>query len=259
MIRFVRIVLLGGLIAGALGAAPTLFLAGDSTMANKPDPAHPERGWGQLLPEFVIAPAKVENHAVNGRSTKSFIDEGRWQRVVDALHPGDWVLIQFGHNDQKSHDPKRYAAARTDYARNLTRMVREVRSAGAHPILATSIVRRHWKDGELIDTHGEYPDAMEDVARNEDVPLLRLTELTGQWVRDAGPEYSKSYYLWSAELGLADDTHLSETGARGVAKLAVSEIHRLDLELAEHLRLEPAPSADDASPRGGELQGAVEK
>lgn len=247
MSRFARMVLICGLLGGALHAAPTLFLAGDSTMADKPDPVHPERGWGQLLPEFVITPAKVENHAVNGRSTKSFIDEGRWQRILDELRPGDWVLIQFGHNDQKSHDPKRYAAARTDYARNLTRMVRDVKSVGASPILATPIVRRHWKDGALVATHGDYPAAMEDVARAEDVPLLRLTERTGQWVREAGPEYSKQYYVWSAELGLSDDTHLSETGARSVAQLAVHEIHRLRLGLAEHLRLEPGSASSAVS------------
>ena len=94
---------------------PTIHLVGDSTMADKPKLELPERGWGQLFRERVLPTARVENHAVNGRSTKSFIDEGRWQKVVDALKPGDWVIIQFGHNDEKSADPTRFTEAHVAY------------------------------------------------------------------------------------------------------------------------------------------------
>lgn len=231
-----------GFLSAALAAQPgtalTIHLAGDSTMADKPNLAHPERGWGQLLPEFVAPPATVRNHAVNGMSTQSFITSGRWQTLIDALRPGDWVIIQFGHNDQKAHDPARYAAPDGDYPRNLTRMVREVRSHGGHPVLATSIVRRHWSDGALIDTHGAYPAAVRDVARQEGVPLLELTNRTAELVRALGPEDSKSLYVWSEALGLADDTHLSEQGARRVAALAVHEMFRRQLALTRHLRIE---------------------
>ena len=229
----------GALSSAGLLANPVIHLVGDSTMADKPNLAHPERGWGQLLPEWVLPPAQVLNHAVNGRSTKSFIDEGRWQAVVDQVKPGDWVVIQFGHNDQKVEDASRYAAADGDYQRNLTHFVRAVRSFGASPVLATSTARRRWDEqGRLAETHGAYPEAMRGVAFAEGVPLLELNRLSMELLRELGPEPSKRLHLWSDALGLRDDTHYSETGARRIAELAVRETWRLQLPLAQHLRLE---------------------
>jgi beta-xylosidase/lysophospholipase L1-like esterase len=228
-----------GLAITPLAAAPTIFLVGDSTMADKPNLEHPERGWGQLLPEFVRPPARVANHAMNGRSTKSFIDEGRWKQVIEAVRPGDWVIIQFGHNDQKVQSPDRYAAADGDYRRNLTHFVRAVRSYGASPILATSIARRRWSEqGELVDTHGAYPEAVRAVARAEGVPLLEMNRLSMELLRSLGPEPSKRLFLWVDALNLKDDTHFSEEGARRMAELAVREIWRLQLPLGAHLRLD---------------------
>jgi lysophospholipase L1-like esterase len=93
------------LASSDLPPPPTIFLAGDSTIADKPDPAHPERGWGQLFRDLVREPARLENHAKNGRSTASFIREGRWDALLESLEAGDWVIIQFGHNDQKVESP----------------------------------------------------------------------------------------------------------------------------------------------------------
>jgi beta-xylosidase/lysophospholipase L1-like esterase len=231
--------------SGVASAAPTIFLVGDSTMADKPNLAHPERGWGQLLPERVLPPARVENHAVNGRSTKSFIDEGRWDAVVSRLRAGDWMIIQFGHNDQKAENPAVFADADTDYVRNLTHFVRQVRSQGAHPVLATSIVRRRWDEqGELVETHGAYLDAVRRVAWAEGVPLLEMQALSRERLLAMGPEASKQLYLWDESLGLADNTHFSEFGARVMADLAVRELYRLNLPIAAHLKLDqlqPAP------------------
>ena len=144
-------------------AAPTLHLIGDSTMADKPkEPANPETGWGQALPALLKPEAgRVVNYAMNGRSTKSFIDEGRWTKVVAALQPGDFVIIQFGHNDEKADKPAVYAAPRGAYQDNLRRFVREARAHGATPLLATPVARRRWNErGELVDTHGDYPAAL---------------------------------------------------------------------------------------------------
>ena len=123
---------------------PTIHLVGDSTMADKRELELPERGWGQLFRARVLPTANVVNHAVNGRSTKSFIDEGRWQKVVNALQPGDWVIIQFGHNDQKAADPTRFTKPHGAYRDHLVRFVRDAKGRGAHPLLATSVVRRKW-------------------------------------------------------------------------------------------------------------------
>lgn len=222
-------------------AAPIIYIAGDSTAADKANPAHPERGWGQLFREFVIPPAKVDNRAQNGRSTKSFIDEQRWGKLVGDLRPGDWVVIQFGHNDEKLDKPKVGAAARGAYRENLLRFVAEAREKGAHPVLATSVVRRRWNaDGtQLVDTHGDYPVVVREIAAGQNVPLLELNLLTARLEEAAGVEGSKKFHLWfepgeHPELpkGLKDDTHYSELGARKVAALAAAEIHRLDLPLA---------------------------
>src|SRR4249919_1220581 len=113
----------------------TIFLVGDSTIANKPLDDNPERGWGQLFPNFITDEVEIQNHAVNGRSTKSFINEHRWDTVMSRLKSGDYVMIQFGHNDQKVEDSTRSAPAHTLYKENLIRFVNDVRSKGANPIL----------------------------------------------------------------------------------------------------------------------------
>ena len=157
---------------------PTLFLAGDSTMADKPNLAHPERGWGQLFRELVLPPLRFENRAVNGRSTKSFRDEGRWDAIVEALLPGDWVVIQFGHNDEKAADPTRFTEPEGEFRANLERFVRETRARGGHPVLATPIVRRRFDDhGAFVDSHGEYPRVVRAVAAAEGVPLLEMEDV----------------------------------------------------------------------------------
>jgi lysophospholipase L1-like esterase len=224
---------------------PILHLIGDSTMADKPvDPPNPEHGWGQMLPLLFPAPGRIQNHAVNGRSTKSFIDEGRWQKVSDALRPGDCVIIQFGHNDEKTEDPARYAAPDDGYRANLTRFIQETRAKGAIPILATPVARRRWDAaGQLVDTHGAYPDAMRAVAELEKVPLLELNRLTTELEKAHGPEGSKKLHLWiepgvytRKPGGYKDDTHFSAYGATAVATLAVREMIRLGLPPADWLK-----------------------
>lgn len=224
----------------------SLFLIGDSTMADKPGTAeeNPERGWGQLLPEFFEKTLTIKNHAVNGRSTRSFIDEGRWTTVLEALQPGDYVFIQFGHNDQKENDPKRYTNPYTAYRRNLEKYVRESREKGANPVLLSSIVRRKFNEnGTLVDTHGPYPLVTRMVAKDMDVPFIDLQLKTEDFVATLGSEASKSVYLWlepgaypKFPEGKQDDTHLNAAGARAFAGLAVEGIRELGLPLAEYLK-----------------------
>lgn len=227
-------------------SGPTLFLAGDSTMADKPDLAHPERGWGQLFRELVRPSLRLDNRAVNGRSTRSFRDEGRWDELLESLSPGDWVVIQFGHNDQKSHDPARFTDPDGEYRANLLRFVRETRARSGRPVLATSVVRRRFdEDGAFFDSHGEYPRVVREVAAEEGVPLLEMEDATRGLVRDLGAEGSRALYLHyepgehpRLPDGLRDDTHFSEHGARQVAELAAREMARVHLEVVRHLKLE---------------------
>ena len=162
--------------------SPTLYLVGDSTMADKKNPEeNPEHGWGQMLPELMTDNINIENHAVNGRSSKSFISEGRWQKIEDQLKPGDFVIIQFGHNDQKIKSPDRYTNPFTEYRYNLEKYVKETREKGATPILMSSIVRRNFNEhGTLVDTHGEYPLVVRMVAKDLGVAFIDMQWLTQQ-------------------------------------------------------------------------------
>jgi lysophospholipase L1-like esterase len=207
----------------------TLYLIGDSTMADKPDPeTNPERGWGQALPRFLDDGVVVQNRAVNGRSTKSFIAEGRWDSVRTRLRKGDYVFVQFGHNDQKVEDSTRYTNPYTGYRRNLERFVAETRARGATPIVFSSIVRRRFNTaGVLEDTHGVYPWVARTVARETGAPFVDLQLLTEDLVTRAGPEGSKRLYVWvragdypAFPEARQDDTHLSPAGASEVARLA---------------------------------------
>lgn len=211
----------------------TIYTIGDSTMANKPNPdENPERGWCQLLPEFLNDKVTLENHAINGRSTRSFINEKKWETVYHKLQKGDYVFIQFGHNDQKENSPERYTNPHTAYRNNLIKFVKESREKGATPILFTSIVRRNFNaDSTLVDTHGTYPLQVRLVANEYNVPLIDLQYLTEQLEESYGVEGSKKLHLHYTpnEIpyypeGKEDNTHLSVLGATEVAKLAVSSL-----------------------------------
>ncbi len=223
--------------------APRLYLAGDSTMANKPVDL-PERGWGMALATFFTDPATVQNHAMNGRSTLSFITEGRWEKITTALQAGDFVIIQFGHNDEKLEDPKRGTDPKTTFPANLRRFVADVRAKGASPILATPVARRKFDAaGKLVPTHGAYPDAIRRVAADEKVPLLELEQATSAWLQAEGDEPTRKYFMWIAPGqhpkipdGRKDDTHFVAAGAEKVASLAVAQIRAQKLPLAAWLK-----------------------
>ena len=216
-----------------------IFLIGDSTMADKPDPKNnPERGWGQMLPYLLGESVHVYNHAVIGRSSRSFISEGRWQKVLDALKPKDYVFIQFGHNDQKVKDSARFTNPYTQYRQNLERFVKETRSKGAFPILFSSITRRNFNEnGVLVDTHGAYPLVTRMVAMDLKVPFIDLQLLTEQLEISHGVEGSKKLHLHFAPgendhrpNGVEDNTHLSVTGATLVAQLALDEMEKQQIK-----------------------------
>lgn len=211
----------------------SIHTIGDSTMADKVNPEeNPERGWCQLLPIFLNDKAVVKNHAVNGRSTRSFIQQKRWDSVYSKLNRGDYVFIQFGHNDQKENDSLRYTNPHTAYRHNLIKFVQEAREKGAHPVLFSSIVRRNFNEyGTLVDTHGDYPMEVRLVAQEFEVPFIDLQYATEQMEERYGVEASKKLHLHYAPNEIAyypegkeDDTHLSIEGATEVARLAVAEL-----------------------------------
>ena len=222
----------------------TIYLAGDSTMAQKADDKRPETGWGEKLQQYFDAKkVVVDNRAQNGRSTKSFIDEGRWQEIVDDLKAGDYVFIEFGHNDEKSDKPAVYAHANTDYRNNLIRFVKDVRAKKAFPVLLTPVMRRKFDDGgNFVDTHGEYPDAVRKVAAELKVPLIDMHRLSEKILKDLGAEKSRTLFLQlkagenpNYPNGVEDNTHFNLTGAETMAKLAIADIRNSKIGLRKYL------------------------
>ena len=220
-----------------------IFLIGDSTVADKPLIDNPEHGWGQMFPMFFNQHVQILNFARNGRSTKSFINEGRWKTVCDQLQPGDYVFIQFGHNDAKKKDTLVFTPLIPDYKNNLKIFINESRRKQAIPILLTPITRREFDSlGQYIGTHGEYPSVMKEVAQEENVPLIDMFEKTKKMVMELGDEQSKVYYLAGVKenefrswKGKRDNTHFTRTGAIQMASLVVEGIKELHLPLENEL------------------------
>ena len=219
-----------------LSSFTTVHLMGDSTMAEKDLPkAGAERGWGMMLQNF-LDPSEVNviNYAQNGRSTKSFIDLGLWDKVYEAVKPGDYVFIQFGHNDSKADDPARYAAPWGAYQDNLRMFVDKVREKGGTPVLLTPVARRWFKEGKLDrNCHTDYPAAMKAVAQAKGVTLLDVTTPTLDWIEGLGDEASKAYFMIST--GKNDNTHLVPAGARKVTEIVCGLLEEQIPALAEHL------------------------
>lgn len=226
---------------------PRVFLIGDSTMANKKVGDAPETGWGQVLHEFFTNKIEIHNYAVNGRSTKSFREKGHWQAVLEQLKKDDYVIIQFGHNDAKVEDTTRYAPAQTAYRENLTRYIQEIKSKGAIPILATPVHRRQFDDqGNLQDTHTDYPSVVRALAKSQNVELLDLHAASGKIVQQHGAELSKLMFMHSSggvfnkfPEGIADNTHFSPYGARCIAAAAAAELAQIRHPLRHYLKKSP--------------------
>ena len=218
-----------------------VYLIGDSTIANKEIKAYPETGWGMPFRYFFDSTVEVDNRAKNGRSTKSFIDEKLWQPVVDNLNEGDYVLIQFGHNDEVK--TKKTYTTEEEFANNLKRYVNESRSKKAIPILITPVARRKFdSSGKVEGTHEVYSAIVRDVAKQLNVPLIDLDKKSQALLQQMGPENSKWLYNYldanehpNYPEGVKDNTHFSELGARKMAEIVLAEIKNLHLDLATRI------------------------
>ncbi|PZT69797.1 rhamnogalacturonan acetylesterase [Streptomyces sp. SW4] len=234
------------------GRSRTLYLAGDSTAAQKYADAAPETGWGMALPFFLSDRLRVANHAVNGRSSKSFADEGRLEAILGEIRAGDLLVVQFAHNDEKKEDPARYTEPWTTYQAYLRRYVDGARARGARPVLATPVERRRFDAaGTALPSHGEYPAAMRALAAEEGVALLDVQTLSLALWQRLGPEATKAYFNWTPTE--QDNTHFNPPGAIEAARLVAREllrtgvlerrdVRRLDEEIPGDRITWPAPS-----------------
>ncbi|MEW1688135.1 rhamnogalacturonan acetylesterase [Streptomyces sp. NPDC091265] len=210
----------------------TVHIAGDSTAAQKYADAAPETGWGMALPCYLDRPLAVANHAMNGRSSKSFIDEGLLAALLEEVRAGDLLLIQFGHNDEKTEDPARGTDPWTTYQEHLRSYVRGARGRRAQPVLLTPVERRRFAaDGTATPSHGEYPAAMRALAAEERVPLLDLQALTLARWQELGPDGTREYFNWlepgespNYPDGQQDNTHFQPRGAIEAARLVAGAL-----------------------------------
>lgn len=207
---------------------------GDSTMQFNNYSKFPQTGWPQALERFVKVP--IINFAKNGRSTKSFIEQGLFKKALDEIKEDDLVLIEFGHNDLKKADPLRYTEAYGSYQENLKYMATEAINKKAKVILLTSITEHIFENGVLVKTHGEYPNAVIDLAKKNNFDYIDLFEKTREVVISEGEEKSKRFYMVfdkglyeSKPDGLNDNTHLRYDGAFMVANCFYKEMKRLYL------------------------------
>lgn len=245
---------------------PTIYIIGDSTAAEKSiSDGKIERGWGMVLQGFFDEGIRVENHAVNGRSSRSFYTEGRWQTVVEKLKPGDYVIIQFGHNDEKPK-PDRHTDVGTTFDAHLAQYCRETREKGATPILMSPVVRRNFylqpekqEDDELlrnttyqgekvnsdtlVDTHGAYRHVAERVAKAEGAVFVDANRITHDIEQNLGVEGSRALHMWVepnkyewAPNGRQDNTHYTIYGAHVVASALADALAKAIPTLASHTR-----------------------
>lgn len=214
---------------------PKLFIASDSTASIKTDDKRPETGWGEHLNTFISPKIKVVNKALNGRSSKSFVDEGHLDVIDQEIGKDDYLIIQFGHNDEKHEDPNRYTDPNSTYKDYVMRCLLVAKKNGAHPILISSVTRRHFIDGKLDpNAVPNYPKAMQELAISQGVPFIDLYQITQKLLNQLGEQSSKSIYLHLEKgahpnypFGIEDDTHLSPYGAKLIASLIALELKNI--------------------------------
>lgn len=226
-----------------------VYLIGDSTMCLYDSSRAPLTGWGMPFVHFFDTTVTIDNRAKGGRSTRTFISENRWQPIADSLQQGDYVLIQFGHNDE-AKEPK-YADRYTpvpDYKKNLLKFITETRAKKAIPVLITPVTRMRFdKDGKIMETHTEYTNAVYEVGKQTGTPVIDLDKRSRELLQQFGADGAKNLFMQlvpgehpNYPEGQKDNTHFNEYGARRIAELVLSEIKKLNLELADRIVVRPS-------------------
>lgn len=212
-----------------------IFMMGDSTMKYNNIFRYPQVGWGQVLHLFARNDVLIEDHAENGRSTKSFKEEGRFDVILNRMSLGDFVICSFGHNDEKIQDPTRYTEPYGSYQDNLLYYAQEVEKRGGHIVFATPITRHKFENGRCVNTHGDYPKAMLDFAKQHGYTCIDLTRLTMDLYTKLGEEQTKKFHMifpkgmYDCHPEAKDDhSHLRYEGALMVCELFVRSIEKTD-------------------------------
>jgi lysophospholipase L1-like esterase len=223
-----------------------IFIAGDSTASIKETKAYPETGWGMPFVHFWDSSVTIVNKAKNGRSTKTFLSEGLWQSIIDNAGEGDYIIIQFGHNDESKEKKERYATPDT-FMMNLSRFVHEARAKKAIPILFTPVSRRRFDStGTALETHKEYSALVKAVAEKENVFCFDLDTQSRALYQQMGMENSKLLFLQLQKGehpnypdGRDDNTHFNELGARLIAQMILQKLKAQFPDLKERVIIPP--------------------
>lgn len=221
------------------GLSGRIILTGDSTASTYLPRFTPRTGWGQVFDYFVTDEAEVINLAADGRSTKTYIEEGRWDTLIEQVGPGDLVLLTFGHNDAFKRSERRYAAADGAFRENMIRFANEVQQKGGFAVIMSPVARRNFKDGIIRDSFPDYRANAEIAAQQSGIPFFDLTGVSMAYVQAMGVENSKKDFMWLTvdemgaldpvylqrnETDLQDDTHFTELGACGIARTIAREL-----------------------------------
>ena len=221
---------------------PTIFLAGDSTVTDQPNP--PTTSWGQMLTRFFKPGIAIANHAESGETLKSFITALRLDKILSQMKAGDWLFLQFGHNDMKENWPQTYTPAMGTYKQYLKVFIAEARRKGATPVLITSMHRRSFgPGGKIRNTLGDYPEAVRQTAREDGVALIDLNAMSAAFYEALGPQRSPLAFGANGR----DATHHSAYGAYELARCVVESIRAAHLDLARYL-VDDVPPFDPSHP-----------
>jgi lysophospholipase L1-like esterase len=242
------IVLIAGLVFLSFSFPPKkkikVWLIGDSTMCTYEPGRAPLAGWGMPFIYFFDSSVTIDNSAKGGRSTRTFISEGRWKPITDSMHPGDYVLIQFGHNDEAKEEKykDRYTSV-PDYKSNLIKFITGTRVRNANPVLITPVTRMKFDAaGKVQETHASYSAAVTEVGAAYHIPVIDLDKKSRELLQDLGPTHAKLLFMQLDSLehpnyptGQKDNTHFNEYGARRIAEIVYNELKNLQPELADRM------------------------
>ncbi|MGM7724637.1 rhamnogalacturonan acetylesterase [Metabacillus sp. Hm71] len=210
-----------------------IFLAGDSTVQAYQKDSN-QGGWGEFLTHFLPEEIQVLNHAIGGRSSKTFVEEGRLQMLLEEMNENDYLLIQMGHNDSTKSKPGRYTEPYTTYKTYLSKYIEGAQEVNAIPILITPVARLHIENGQFINDFTDYCLAMKQLAEEKKVKLIDLMDKSLSYYRSIG--YEQSFQLFMASINETDYTHFTKKGAKEMAKLVAEALEELELEVFEVMK-----------------------
>ncbi|HPD00331.1 MAG TPA: GDSL-type esterase/lipase family protein [Acetivibrio sp.] len=211
----------------------SIYIASDSTAQTYISSYAPQAGWGQFLGQYFTSNVVITNKAIGGRSSKSFVVEGRLDEILNVIKPGDYLFIQFGHNDATISNPDRYAAPYTTYKEYLGKFVDGARQKGAIPVLITPVARLNYKNNSFVNDFPDYCTAMKQVAQEKNVKLIDLMSKSLNYYTSIGYNEVFTYYMVS--VNNTDYTHFTEKGAKQIARLVAEGVKETNLDITKYL------------------------